>query len=141
MSSIIPSSELSVADICKALESRVALREPASPELLLRAEQELNLRLPGFYRELYASFNGFAGYDEKSWVCWWPLERVLSEKLRDENRGDAVIAIGDFMVVSDILMCSLADENSSVSLLHEGIELAPSASAFFARFLAGEFDF
>lgn len=141
MSSIVPGSELSVADICKALESRVAVRESASPELLLRAEQELNLRLPDFYRELYLSFNGFAGYDEKSWICLWPLERVLSEKLRDENRGDAAIAIGDFMVVSDILMCSLADENSSVSLLHESVELAPSMSTFFARFLDGEFDF
>ena len=141
MSSILPGSALSVADICKALESRVAVREPASPELLQRVEQELNLRLPDFYRELYASFNGFAGYDEKSWICLWPLERILSERLRDENRGDGAMAIGDFMVVSDILMCSLADENSSVSLLHEGVELAPSMSAFFARFLAGEFDF
>lgn len=140
MSSILPGSDVSVADLCKALESRVAVREPASPELLQRVEQELNLRLPDFYRQLYASFNGFAGYDEKSWICLWPLERVLSEQLRGENRSDA-IAIGDFMVVSDILMCSLADENSSVVLLHEGIELAPSLSAFFARFLAGEFDF
>lgn len=140
MSSILPGSDVSVADLCKALEGRVAVREPASPELLLRAEQELNLRLPDFYRQLYASFNGFAGYDEKSWICLWPLERVLSEQLRGENRSDA-IAIGDFMVVSDILMCSLADENSSVFLLHEGIELAPSLSTFFARFLAGEFDF
>ena len=141
MSSILPGSDLSVADLCKALEGRVALREPASPELLLRIEQELNLRLPDFYRELYSSFNGFAGYDEKSWICLWPLERVLSEQVRDEKRGDAAIAIGDFMVVSDVLMGSLADENSSVSLLHEGVELAPSAAVFFARFLAGEFDF
>ncbi len=141
MSSILPGSELSVADICKALEGRVALRAPASPELLLRAEQELNLRLPDFFRELYGSFNGFAGYDEKSWICLWPLERVLSETIRDESRGDGAIAIGDFMVVSDILMGSLADANSSVSLLHEGVELAPSVAAFFARFLAGEFVF
>jgi hypothetical protein len=122
------------ATIAKKLAARrVKLREPASAEELRQFEHDMGLRLDPFFRSIYSQFNGF--YDGDHYIDLWPLKRIL------EERGDAVERgreIADFMIDADFLMCCLTREAAPIFYRDAPKDLAPTASKFFAKLIAGE---
>jgi hypothetical protein len=125
-----------------ALEARgTKLERPLNDRDLKSFERELGLSLDQYFRQLYSSFDGFLACDKNTQLSF-STKRIL------ENRGLSIgiddekyYAVGDLLIDSDFLMCCLEKENRPIFLLYEKRKLAPSASIFFSKFIAGEFDF
>jgi hypothetical protein len=50
-------------------------------------------------------------------------------------------AIGDLLIDSDFVMCSLGRKEAPVFLLYDNRCLSPTVDGFFEKFLHGDFDF
>jgi hypothetical protein len=130
-------------EIAKELEARgVQLGKPVPPKQLTRFEAEMGLSLDEVFRKIYLKFNGFILQDPKSQILLWPLERIReSADMSFELNQERYFPIGDLLIDSDFLMCSLATGTSPVVLLVEKRELAPTVTTFYERLISGRFDF
>jgi hypothetical protein len=126
-----------------ALRARGVGLGDATTELRLnKFEEDMGLSLALFFRALYLQFDGFVMCDEKSQISLWPLERVLQNRsLAVRIEEDRFFAMGDVLVDSEFLMFCFEKEATPVFLLYEKRELARTATAFFQKFISGDFDF
>jgi hypothetical protein len=120
-----------------ALRQRgLALNGPASPDDFLAFERETGVTLNSYLRRVYAEFEGFAGYDLRSQLSIWKLNKiadfVISRSL-SINRKDVIF--GDFLIDSDFLICDFGNEDSPVFLLYEGRYLGSNVADFFDRLI------
>ena len=131
------------ATIARKLRAKgVELREPASAEELKQFEHDMGLTLDPFFRSLYSQFNGFMSADGDNSIELWPLERIQQEREESlEKGGERYFAFGDVMINAYYLMCCLARETAPIFYGGVEIEEAPTASKFFAKFIAGDYDF
>jgi hypothetical protein len=120
----------------------VQLRAPVDERHLSQFEQQTAVRLHPFFRHVYLEFDGFASCDDKNQIFLWPLGRILENRgLSQRFEQGEYFAIGDFLIDSDFVMCSLVKEAAPVIFLYEKRTLAPTASVFFRRLASGDFDF
>src|SRR5262249_253748 len=111
--------------IAKGLEAKgVQLGKPASTGDLNSFETETGLSLDGRLRQVYLTVNGFSMAHPKSMIHLWPLERILACRDMAFERDQArYVAIGDFLIDSDMVMSCLSKEAFPVWLLCEKREL------------------
>ena len=130
-------------EVRTALEAKgVKLGVPAGSENLKQFESSMQLTMDRYLRQIYAEFDGFTSYDERSQIILWPLDRILQcRSMSLEKRGEKYFAVGDFLIDSDFLMCCLQRESAPIFFLYEEREVATAASEFFRMFISGEFDF
>ena len=134
---------LSPKEIRNALLSKgVELGRPITDIQLTEVERELHVSLNPYLTELYREFNGFRSYYQDNHISIWSSERIVNLKsmsvVVDEER---YFAIGDLLIDSDFVMCSLERKEAPVFLLNENKCLSPTVDGFFEKFLHGDFDF
>jgi hypothetical protein len=131
-----------LATIKSKLEARgIKLGDPLADNSLRRFESEAELSLSDELASIYRSFNGFQTCDERSQFFLWPLERVLEyTSISVKVAGSTFYPIGDLLIDSDFVMCSL-DKGSTVFLLYERRPLASDVLEFLGKLVTGTFDF
>lgn len=94
-----------------------------------------------YISDLYSTFNGFEGCDQKSQISIWSADRIIQEKsLRLKVDEKIYAAFGDLLIDSDFIMWCPCDASMPVYLLYERRELAKSVSDFFDKLTNGAFD-
>jgi hypothetical protein len=134
---------LSPKEIRNALLSKgVELGRPITDIQLTEVERELHVSLNPYLTELYREFNGFRSYYQDNHISIWSSERIVNLKsmsvVVDEER---YFAIGDLLIDSDFVMCSLERKEAPVFLLYDKRCRSPTVDGFFDKFLHGDFDF
>ncbi|HEY1851517.1 MAG TPA: SMI1/KNR4 family protein [Candidatus Binataceae bacterium] len=122
----------------------VRLNKPATPEELHSLESTLGVTLHPYFSELLTKFNGFvsAEYDRKSEICVWGTHDLISHSdLMITVDGEMKFVIGDLLIYSDFIACSLENDSTPVFLLHEGKQMASNINKFFEQLVRGAFDF
>jgi hypothetical protein len=105
-------------------------------------ESKLQITLHPFFSNLLSKFNGFISSDQKSQICLWGTDDWISHSdLMIEVNGESKFAIGDTLIYSDFIMCSLENDSTPVFLLDEGRRMASNIREFFDQLIRGEFDF
>jgi hypothetical protein len=136
---------MTAEDVCIGLQVRnVRLNKPASTKELHSLESALQITLHPFFSELLSKLNGFLSseYDRKSQICIWSTDDVLSHSdLAVETNGERKFVIGDLLIYSDFITCSLENDSTPVSLLHEGRRMGSNIHEFFEQLVRGAFDF
>jgi hypothetical protein len=124
------------------LEARgVKPGDPIAGHCLRRFESEAELSLNENLVSMYENFNGFLTCDEWSQIFLWPLERILEYASITVRVADHTFyPIGDLLIDSDFIMCSL-EKRSDVFLLHEERQLASDVPEFLENLVRGAFDF
>jgi len=132
-----------VDDIFVALQGRnIKLNGPATIQELRSLESFLDIKLHAFFFDLFSKFNGFDAYDHRSQICIGSTDDLISRsKTMKKLDGERTYAIGDFLIDSDFIMCSLENDSTPVFLLHEEKQLAANINEFFERLISGAFDF
>ena len=132
-----------VDDICTALQRRnIVLNGPATIQELRSLESFFEIRLHAFFFDLFSKFNGFISCDQKSQICIGGTDDLISRSETTKKLdGERTYAIGDILIDSDFVMCSLEDDSTPVFLLHEEKQLAANINEFFERLISGAFDF
>ena len=122
----------------------VRLNKPATMTELNSLESVLRITLHPFFSRLFSKFNGFLSceYDEKSQIGIWGIDDVIGHSdLMIEINGEKKFAIGDLLIYSDFIVCSLENDSTPIFLLHEGRPIASSINEFFEHLVSGAFDF
>jgi hypothetical protein len=130
-------------EIRTALKARgVELAKPASEQQIETLQKALKISLDPFFRNLLYEFDGFESYDDNNKIHLWSIQDIIKE--RNEKchfNGRQYHAIGDFLIHSDLIVCCLDCEAAPVFYQCEQLQLGSNASDFFAKLIAGEFDF
>jgi hypothetical protein len=136
---------MTAEDVFIGLQVRnVRLNKPATIKELHSLESKLHITLHPFFSTLFSEFNGFVSseYDRKSQICIWGTDETISHSdLMTEVNGERKFVIGDLLIYSDFIMCSLENDSTPVFLLHEERLMASNIHEFFARLVGGTFDF
>jgi hypothetical protein len=134
---------MTAEDIFVGLQLRnVRLNKPATIEELHSLEGKLDTTLHPFFSELLSKFNGFLSSDRKSQVCIWSTGDVISHShLTAELKGERKFVIGDLLIDSDFIACSLENDSTPVFLVHEERRMASNIHEFFQQLVSGAFDF
>jgi hypothetical protein len=132
-------------DICFGMQLRsIRLNRSATTNELHSLESALHLTLHPFFLSLLSKFNGFVSYeyDQKSQLCIWGTNELISHSdMMTEVNGNKRFLIGDVLIYSDFLTCSLENDSTPGLLLYEGRPMASSINEFFERLIKGAFDF
>ncbi len=136
---------MTAEDILIGLQARyVRLNKPATIKELRSLESILQITLHPYFSRLLAKFNGFLSceYDWHSQICIWGTDEVISHSdMMIRVTGERKFVIGDFLIYSDFITCSLENDSTPVFLLHEERRMASNIHEFFARLVGGNFDF
>ena len=136
---------MTVEEVFIGLQVRkVRLNIPATLKELHSLESTLKVTLHPYFSELLSKFNGFlsAEYDQKSEICVWGTDDVISHSdLMIKVDGERKFVIGDVLIYSDFIACSLENDATPVFLLHEKRRMASNIKEFFDQLLRGAFDF
>jgi hypothetical protein len=136
---------MTVEEIFIGLQVRkVRLNIPATLKELHSLESTLKVTLHPYFSELLSKFNGFlsAEYDQKSEICVWGTDDVISHSdLMIKVDGERKFVIGDVLIYSDFIACSLENDSTPVLLLHEKRRMASNIREFFDQLVRGAFDF
>ena len=100
----------------------VRLNRPATMTELYSLESVFRITLHPFFSRLFSKFNGFLSceYDERSQICIWGTDDVIGHSdLMIEINGEKKFAIGDLLIYSDFVGCSLENDSTPIFLLHE----------------------
>ena len=69
--------------------------------------------LPLFFFDLFSKFNGFISCDRKNQICIGGTEDVISRsEMMKKLDGERKYAIGDILIDSDFIMCSLENDST-----------------------------
>jgi hypothetical protein len=136
---------MTAEDIFIGLQVRnVRLNKLATIKDLHSLETKLQITLHPFFSRLFSKFNGFLSseYDRKSQICIWGTDEVISHSdLTIEVNGERKFVIGDFLIYSDFITCSLENDSSPVFLLYEERRMGSNIHEFFDQLIRGAFDF
>ena len=136
---------MTVEEVFIGLQSRnVRLNRPATLEELHSLESTLKVTLHPYFSELLSKFNGFlsAEYDRKSEICIWGTGDLIGHSdLMIKVDGERKFVIGDVLIYSDFIACSLENDSTPVFLLHEKRRMASNIKEFFDQLVRGAFDF
>jgi hypothetical protein len=136
---------MTVEEIFIGLRRRnVELNKPASMTELRLLESKLNITLHPFFFNLLSKFNGFVSceYDHGSQLCIWGIDELISHSdMMIELDGDRKFVIGDFLVYSDFISCSLENDSTPTFLLEEKKQMSLTIHQFFDSLIKGAFDF
>jgi hypothetical protein len=122
----------------------VRLNKPATIKELSSFESKLAIQLHPFFSNLLSKFNGFvsAEYDQKSQICIWNIDDILSHSaMMLEENGERNFVIGDILIYSDFIACSLENDSTPVFFREEKRQLATNIYEFFDLLFQGAFDF
>jgi len=124
---------MTAEDVFVGLQVRnVRLNKPASLKELHSLESTLKVTLHPYFSELLSKFNGFlsAEYDRKSEICVWGTDDVIGHSdLMIEVDGERKFVIGDVLIYSDFIACSLENDSTPVFLLHEEKRMASNITS------------
>ncbi len=136
---------MTAEDILIELQVRnVRLNKPATIKQLRSLESKLQVTLHPCLSRLLHKFNGFlpCEYDWQSQICIWGTDEVISHSdMMIEVNGEKQFVIGDLLIYSDFITCSLENDSTPVFLLNEERRMASNIQEFFARLVGGTFDF
>jgi len=124
------------------LARETKLSPPASQAELTRLASVGEGKVDKYILDLYSTFNGFEGCDQKSQISLWSIDRIVQEKSLESKMDDKIYAVfGDLLIDSDFVMWCPNNANLPVYLLHERRELAASVADFLEKLAVGGFDF
>lgn len=116
------------------LERGVDLNPPATNTALQQFSNNLGVRMPEEFIELYQNFDGFKNLDTKSMFELWSIDRITSEAVEFVTTiGPAkYFPVGDFMIFSDVLVLRERrdDHGPTLLFLYEQTEPAPTLFDF-----------
>ncbi|MDB5361155.1 MAG: hypothetical protein JWO51_2452 [Rhodospirillales bacterium] len=123
------------------LARKTKLSPPVSQAELANLANVGEAKLDRYISDLYSTFNGFEGCDQKSQISLWSTDRVVQEKsLKSKVDEKIYAAFGDLLIDSDFIMWCPCDASMPVYLLYERRELAKSVSDFLEKLTSGAFD-
>ncbi|WP_395020238.1 SMI1/KNR4 family protein [Dongia sp.] len=117
------------------------LGKPASAEEISVFESQFGFSMTARFRAIYGSFNGFKFQNSSSVIDLWSLKEIAETSrtfICSDNRR--YIAIGDFLMDSDLIMANLEFEGTPVFLLFEQIKVAENVDQFLERLVSGALD-
>jgi hypothetical protein len=136
---------MTTEDVFIGLRMRnVKLNKSATRKELNSLESILHVTLDPFFAKLLSKFNGFLSfeYDQKSQICIWGTDDLIGHSdLIVEVNGERKFVIGDLLIHSDFITCSLENDSTPVFLLHEERQMASNIYEFFGKLIRGAFDF
>jgi hypothetical protein len=136
---------MTTEEVFVGLQARnVKLNKSATINKLAYLESSLHISLHPFFSDLLLKFNGFVSseYDQKSQICIWGTDEVISHSdMMKKVDGERRFVIGDILIYSDFITCSLENDWSPVFLLEEERRMASNIHEFFEGLIGGTFDF
>ena len=97
--------------------------------------------IPEYISQIHGLFDGFASWDEASFIDIWSLDRIMTP---DESFKTSMppghMVIGDVLIGSDFLVVDMMDMSRPVTLLYEKAELSNSYYEFWQDLIEGRFD-
>ena len=123
--------------VAAALRARDTKLQPRRPDFGTDSLAALGIRrLHDDFVAIVRCFDGFADMDAGT-ISMWNVATILAEQ---EGCPPGLLAFGDVLIFSDIILCDPCDPRRPVVYRYEGRELAPTYAAFKERMVDGAFD-
>lgn len=118
-------------------------RPPVTSYQWQNFEQKTLMKVSLDFKMLYSIGDGFVNYDEGSQIRLWSLVEILDNDDPEDciTNKSGWIAIGDFLINSDVVAMQIEKPFSAVKLLSQNTILAENINEFIVGMAAGRFDF
>lgn len=134
-------------DINRSIEAlkrrETELGKPHQAHQLKTLEKFLGRNIGQDFNRLFSVVDGFIDYDHLSQIIIWNLDTILKRNfiINDAITKDGWVAIGDFLIESDLIVAQISQEKAPVKLWYSNDMMADSICEFFEKISLGGFDF